>query len=65
MLENNSQARKNHFRKFATIPDVIAIEILENHKLDIHNPNFMKNPEDVKKLKKIIISEYPDLIVST
>ena len=64
-LAENSAARKNHYRKFATIPDVIAIEILQNHGLDIHHPEFMKTKEAVAQLKKIIITEYPDLVVST
>lgn len=65
LLADNPLAKKNHYRKFATIPDVIAIEIMENHGLDIHHPEFMKTPEEVKKLKKVIMTEYPDLIVST
>jgi hypothetical protein len=64
-LANNVAARKNHYRKFATIPDVVSIEILENHGLDIHHPEFMKTPEEVQKLKRIVMSEYPYLIVST
>jgi hypothetical protein len=65
LLADNPLAKKGHYRKFATIPDVIAIEILENHGLDIHHPEFMKTPEEVKKLKRVIMSEYPALIVST
>jgi hypothetical protein len=64
-LESNSAARKNHYRKFATIPDVVAIEILTNHGLDIHHPEFFKTPEEVQKFKRVVISEYPYLIVST
>jgi hypothetical protein len=64
-LEANSTARKGHYRKFATIPDVIAIEILEKYGMDIHHPEFMKTPEEVRKLKAIIMRDYPDLIVST
>jgi hypothetical protein len=64
-LAATPQANKGHYRKFATIPDVIAIEIMENHGLDIHHPEFMKTKEEVQKLKRVIMSEYPDLIVST
>ena len=64
-LDASPQARKGHYRKFATIPDVIAIEILQNHGLDIHHPEFMKTKEEVQKLKRVIMAEYPDLIVST
>jgi hypothetical protein len=65
LLNDNPLAKKSHYRKFATIPDVIAIEILEKYGLDIHHPEFMKTPEEVKKLKAIIMRDYPDLIVST
>ena len=64
-FNDNPLAKKSHYRKFATIPDVIAIEIMENHGLDIHHPEFMKTPEEVQKLKRVIMAEYPDLIVST
>lgn len=51
-------------RKFATIPDLVAIEILEKYGLDIHHPNFMQDPHSLKKLKYIITVDYPYLIIN-
>jgi len=56
---------KNGYRKMATIPDIVAIKILEEHHLDLHDPNFMRDPNNLKKLKKILVSEYSDLVVNT
>jgi len=56
---------KGGYRKMATIPDIVAIEILQNHKLDLHDPMFMSNPANLIKLKKILITEYRDLVINT
>jgi len=56
---------KNGYRKMATIPDIVAIKILEDHKLDLHDPTFMQDPNNLKKLKKILITEYSDLVINT
>jgi len=53
------------YRKLATIPDIVAIKIFEDHKLDLHDPAFMQDPNNLKKLKKILMSEYADLLVNT
>jgi len=55
----------NGYRKMATIPDIVAIKILEDHKLDLHDPTFMQDPNNLKKLKKILITEYSDLVINT
>ena len=49
----------------ATIPDIVAIKILEDHKLDLHDPTFMQDPNNLKKLKTILITEYSDLVINT
>jgi len=56
---------KSGYRKMATIPDIVAIKILEDHKLDLHDPTFMQDPNNLKKLKKILITEYSDLVINT
>ena len=56
---------KMGFRKMATIPDIVAIQIMENHNLNLHDPLFMNDPNNLKKLRKVLISEYPDLLIST
>jgi len=57
--------KKSNYRKLATIPDIVAIKILEDHKLDLHDPSFMRDPNNLKQLKKILMTEYPDLLVNT
>ena len=52
------------FRKLATIPDVVAIEMLSKHNLDIHHPDFGKDPNNMKRLRYILTTEYPNLLIS-
>jgi len=52
----------SHYRSFAVIPDIVAIDILTKHKIDINAQDFMGDKQLVARLKKIIISEYPDLL---
>jgi hypothetical protein len=53
------------YRKMATIPDIVALEILQNHKINLHDPLFMNDKNNMKKLKTILIMEYPDLLINT
>ena len=57
--------RKNGYRKLATIPDIVALEILQKYNLDLHDPAFMQEPKNLKRLKTILMSEYRDLVVNT
>jgi len=56
---------KGSYRKMATIPDIVAIKILQDHNLDLHDPSFMGDPNNLKKLKSILLSEYRDLVINT
>ena len=56
---------KGGYRKMATIPDIVALKIFQDHKLDLHNQHFMNNPANLTKLKKILITEYRDLVINT
>ena len=56
--------KNNGYRKFATIPDIVALKILTDHHLDLHDPNFGLDPNNMVKLKKILISEYSDLVIN-
>jgi hypothetical protein len=47
----------SHYRSFA-----VAIDIYTKYKIDINAQDFMGDKQLVAKLKKIIISEYPDLL---
>lgn len=57
--------RKDGYRKMATIPDIVAIKMLEDHGLDLHNPAFMKEPANMVKLKYVLRTEYPELLVNS
>lgn len=50
------------FRKFASIPDIVAIEILHKYGLDIHDPEFMHDTDKIKRLKYIVQTEYAHLL---
>jgi hypothetical protein len=52
------------YRSFAIIPDIVAIDILNKHGLDIHSPDFMSDPSQLRKLKRLIETEYPLLKTS-
>jgi hypothetical protein len=56
---------KGGYRKMATIPDIVAIKILQEHHLDLHDPSFMQDPNNLKRLRTILLSEYRDLVVNT
>ena len=55
---NNSQ-----MRKFATIPEIVAIEIKEKWGIDLHEPNFFKDVDKKAKFFQIVREEYPHLVV--
>ncbi len=53
------------YRKMATIPDIVAIKINQDHGIDLHDPMFMQDKDKLKKLKSILMFEYPDLLINT
>ena len=68
-LEQAKMERETHnkngvggMKKFATVPDIVAMEILHKFGLDIHSPEFMHDPDGLKKLKYLITTEYPYLL---
>jgi len=52
------------YRSFAIIPDIVAIDILTKYDIDVHSPEFMSDPAQLRKLKQIIDSDYPLLKTS-
>lgn len=56
--------RKDGYRKLATIPDIVAIKMLEDHGINLHSPEFMRDPANMKKLKYVLRTEYADLLVN-
>ena len=61
-MDRETQKEVNGFKKFATIPDVVAIEILTKYGIDIHDPNTMSDSDKMKKFKKIIQQDYKYLL---
>jgi hypothetical protein len=57
--------KSKKYRKIATISDVVAIEILTKYGLDLHAPDFMHHPANGRKLRHILKSEYPKLLLNT
>jgi len=53
------------YRSFCIIPDIVAIDILTKHRIDIHSAEFMSNPALIKKVKQIIKSDYPELLTGS
>ena len=56
---------KHGYRKMATIPDIVAIKIKEDHGIDLHSQTFMRDKDKLKKLRYILTTEYPHLLVNT
>ena len=52
----------NSMRKVATIPDIVAIEILTKHKIDLHDEETTDNPRTMKRVMQILQSEYPHIL---
>jgi len=50
------------YKKFATVPDIVAIEIKEKYGLDIHAPDFMHDDSKKAKLMTIIKNDYKYLM---
>jgi hypothetical protein len=52
------------YRSFAILPDIVCIDILTKYGLDIHAQDFMNHPANLRRLKRIIDSDYPLLKTS-
>ena len=57
--------KKTHFRHMAEIPHIVVLELLTKHRMDILDSEFMKIPANMKRLRVILQTEYPDLLVQT
>ena len=64
-LLKTGRYNKHGFRKMATVPDIVCLQILEKYGLDLHDPMFMHDADRMKKFKAILVRDYPDLIIST
>jgi len=50
------------YKKFATIPDIVAIEISQKYGIDVHDTDFMSDQDKKAKFMTIIKTEYPHLL---
>ena len=50
------------YKKFATIPDIVAIEVKEKYGIDIHDQTFMHDQDKKAKFMTIIRQDYPHLL---
>ena len=51
-------------KKFATIPEIVAIEINYKYGIDIHAPDTLQDKDKMNKFKAIVAADYPHLIVN-
>ena len=49
----------------AEIPNVIILELQMKHNIDILSPDFMSDQSQMRRLKYILQTEYPELLVMT
>ena len=52
----------NGYKKFATIPDIVAIEIKDKYGIDCHDPTFMHDQDKKARFMTIIRTEFPYLL---
>ena len=50
------------YKKFATIPDIVAWKVLQDYGIDIHAPEFLHDADKKARFMTIIKSEYPHLL---
>ena len=60
--ETMKTSKLDGMRKFATIPDIVSIEINTKYGIDLHDPNTMLDRDKMTRFKKIIAQEYAHLL---
>jgi hypothetical protein len=63
-LDANNPRRTRNYRPYFILPDIVAIDILTKYGIDVHAPDFMKDPAGMRKLEQIVLTEYPHLLLS-
>ena len=62
-IDREQQSKRDvGYKKFATIPDIVAVEVMIKHGIDIHDPETMRDRALMNKFRQIIKSEYPYLL---
>ena len=64
--DREAGTKKTHMnhKKFASIPEIVAIELKEKWGIDIHSLTFMDDQDMKAKFFLIIQQEYPHLVVN-
>jgi len=61
--ENSKNLKRDTgYKKFATIPEIVAMQIKLDHGLDIHAPDTIGDKDKMAKLMTIIKNDYPYLL---
>ena len=63
--ERQTKDNNSKMRKFATIPEIVAIEINEKYGINIHDIDFWQDPDRKAKFFNVMRSDYPHLIVNS
>ena len=61
-LDREREQNADGYKKFATIPDIVAIDIKEKYGIDIHAPDTMQDKDKMAKFMLIVRQEYPYLL---
>jgi len=48
------------FKPFCNVPDSVALDIMTKHRINVHDANIQ--PEEMRKFKRIMKTEYPHLM---
>ena len=62
--EAGTKANSMGAKKFATIPEIVAIELNSKWGIDIHAADFLHDDDKKAKFFTIIQTEYPHLVVN-
>ena len=60
--ESTTKDNKLGAKKFATIPDIVAIEINEKYGIDLHDPATGSDKDKMTRFKYIVRTQYPYLL---
>lgn len=62
-LDREEQSKRDiGYKKFATIPDIVAVEIMMKHGIDIHDADTFRDKSLMNKFYYIVKTEYPYLV---
>ena len=65
-MEREQNTKENIIggKKFASIPDIVAIEVMQKYGVNIHDPEHSSCKWTMARFKQIIMKDYPYLVVN-